>query len=602
MRPRDDRPVPAHWIRPNEVTRVPRRHIVIDCEAHSTPTERGEIQTFRLAVGAFDHQDRKGTKHQPTQWGRFTDAKALWEWVDGCTVKGRRTVLVAHNLAYDLRISEAFIHLPAMGWELEMIRLDRGQAWAQWRCDGRALAMIDSVSWFGSSLETVGKLVKLGKLDLPTEEDTDEAWFARCTRDVEILREAWRRVLDWVEVEDMGNWKPTGAGQGWASFRHKWLTHKILHHGIEEVAGHEREAAWTGRCEAWKHGDLGLEPWYELDFQSAYTAIAFDCEVPVRLSGRLSPSECKRFLKGVEGRCALLHVEVTTESPTVPTRGPHGILWPVGTFTSWLWDVEAREVERDGGTIRILGGWSYRTAPALRAWAGWVLDRLDDDAGSFDPVLRLVVKGWSRSVVGRFGSRWAQWEPYGEAHGPDVTLSTLIDGDTKVSHRTLTLGTKMMIEGDVTDAPDGAVHVMSYIMAVARVRLLTAMRIAGLDHVAYVDTDGLLVDAEGLARLNAAALPGLRVKSAWSHVEVLGPRQLILDGKLRAAGVPGKAVRTGARSWSGEVWRSLGGSLAQGEQDRVVLTERTWVMRGVDTRRAHLADGATAPVRLPAPL
>lgn len=598
MRPRDDRVVPAHYIRRNETTRVPRRHIVIDCEAHTVEGAGGQVQTFRLAVAVFDHQDRKGTPHQPPQWGEFSSPDDLWAWVDARAVKGRRTVVVAHNLAYDLRISEAFRCLPALGWSLDMIRLDQGSAWAQWKRDGRTLAMCDSVSWFGASLETVGRLVRILKPELPAEDDSHEAWLARCRADVEILRTAWRRVLDWIEDADMGNWKPTGAGQGWAAFRHKWMTHRILHHDIEEVASYEREAAWSGRCEALRHGDLGLGPWYEVDFTSAYASVARDVDVPTRLMGRISPSECQRFLRGVDGRSALLRCEISTEAPSVPTRGEDGILWPVGTFTSWLWDVEAAEVIRDGGTVKILEGWMYHSAPALRAWAEWVLARLDDSAEDFDPVLRLIVKGWSRSVVGRFGSRWAKWEPFGEAHGPDVTLATMTDADSGVTSRTLTLGSEMMVEGAKSDAPDGAVHVMSYIMAVSRCRLLAAMRVAGADHVAYVDTDGLLVDADGLAALAEVEIPGLRLKATWAHVEVLGPRQLILDGRLRASGVPSKAVRTGERTWAGEVWRSLGGSLALGQTDRVVVQDRSWTMRGVDRRRIHLADGATAPIRL----
>jgi hypothetical protein len=577
---------------------VPRRHIVLDSEAYCIDGPGGQVQTFRLAVACFDHQDRKGTPHQPPEWDAFFDTSRIWEWVTARTRKGRRTVLWAHNLAYDLRITRAFVHLPMLGWEIDAVRLDRGSAYVQWRKDGATLAMCDSVSWFGASLEVVGKLVGIGKLDLPAEDDTQDAWLRRCRRDVEILRAAVRKALGWIEDDDMGNWKPTGAGQGWAAFRHKWMTHRILHHDVDAVAAHEREAAWTGRCEAWRHGDLGLGPWHELDFTAAYAHVARDVSVPTRLMGRLSPSEAKRFLRGVEGRSALLLVEVTTEAPVVPTRGEKGVLWPVGTFQSWLWDVEAVEVLREGGHLKILQAWQYRSAPALQAWAEWVLARLDDPSTVFDPVLRLIVKNWSRSVIGRFGSRYTDWESFGEAHGPDVTLSTMSDGDTGEVTRTLTLGPEMYVESAPRDAPDGAVHVMSYVMAVTRCRLLTAMRVAGLDNIAYVDTDGLLVNDAGAANLASTPLPGLRSKATWSHVEILGPRQLVLDGKLRAAGIPSRAVRTGPQTWSGEIWRSLGGSLAQGQTDRVVVQDREWTLQGTDNRRLHLPGGVTAAIRL----
>ena len=39
--------------------------------------------------------------------------RELWEWIDQRCQKRARTVLVAHNLAYDLRISDAFGWLPA---------------------------------------------------------------------------------------------------------------------------------------------------------------------------------------------------------------------------------------------------------------------------------------------------------------------------------------------------------------------------------------------------------------------------------------------------------------------------------------------------------
>lgn len=571
----------------------------IDTEAHRVDDGTVETQTFRLAVAAFDAQPRKGSAPKPTAWGRFRSPEELWQWVTDRTIRGRSTILWAHNLAYDLRVSDCFRVLPELGWELSFVRLDKGQAQADWRNNGRSLRMVDSSSWFGASLEKVGALVGVGKADMPRASATDDDWFAYCQRDVTVLREAVLKALRWVEEWDLGNWKPTGAGQGWAAFRHRHLTHPILHHGLDAVAAVEREAAWTGRCEAWRHGDLGVGPWHEVDFVSSYATVARDLDVPVRLLGRCSPSEARRHLDGREGRAALLHCEVATEVPVVPTKGPHGICWPVGRFSSWLWDIEAAEVVNTGGGVKITAAWLYDTAPALRQWAMWVLDLLDADAQTLHPLLRLVVKNWSRSVVGRFGSQWRTWEPFGETHGPDVALSLVSDADSGSTARMMTLGGRVLMEGERTDAPDGAVHVMSYIMAAARCRLLAAMRVVGADHLAYVDTDGLLVDTEGLRRIDAAQVPGLRLKASYGHVEVLGPRQLVLDGKLRAAGIKKGAIRTANGTWEGRVWRSLAGSLSQGELDRVTIADREWVLSGTDNRRAHLDGGRTAPLRFP---
>jgi hypothetical protein len=577
---------------------MPRRWVTLDSEAYRNAGPKRELHSFRLAVASFDHQERRGAPWKGTDTGIFHDPTALWKWVDGTCVDGKRTVLVAHNLGYDLRVCQAFTELPALGWSVEMIGLDRGSTWASWRNGPRSLTMVDSMSWWGCSLERVGELLGVAKKPLPADDDSDELWQARCMLDVAILRCAWLRTLDWLERGDFGTWKPTGAGQGWAAFRHRWMDTRILHHGVPSVAAAEREAAYMGRCEAWKWGRLKGGPFTEWDFEAAYANICADTDLPVRMLGHLGPRGSERALDGAEGRRTLVRATVTQSAPIAPTRGPHGILWPVGSFSGWYWDIELAEVRRSGGTVEAHEGWSYEALPALRTWASWVLDRLGDVGGPTDPLARLVIKGWSRSLVGRFGSRWAEWEPYGEAGEPGVHLSTVRDVDADRTFRMLTLGDRCIAEADAFDAPDGAVAVMSYVMTVGRLRLLALMALAGVENVAYVDTDGILCNAAGSNALRGIAPRGVREKSRYARVEVLGPRQVVLDGKLRAAGVSTGARRVAPDRWAGEVWQGMGAALASGDPGGVAVTPRTWRLRGTDHRRLHLPGGETAPIAL----
>lgn len=575
---------------------MPRRWITLDTEAWRNTTAKGETQTFRLGVAAFDHQARKGDPWAPSELGRFSDPYTMWQWVDARCKDGKRTILLAHNLGYDLRVGQAFTWLPKLGWTLEIIRLDGGSTWASWRCGPRSLTMIDTVSWFGCSVEKLGDALGVEKLPLPSDEDSDALMFDRCTVDVRILQTAWLRTLDWLERGDFGTWKPTGAGQGWAAFRHRWMDTRILHHGVPSIAAAEREAAWTGRCEAWRWGRLPRGVWSEWDFECAYAHVAQDCDLPVRLQGHVGPRTAAKALESPSAGLNLVRATITQSVPVAPSRGSHGILWPVGTFTGWYWDIELQEVIRSGGTVECHEGWSYEAAPALRTWATWVLETLEAPMDRVDPMARLVVKGWSRSLIGRFGSKWAEWAEYGEAHEPGVHLSVVRDVPADRTFRMLTLGDRCIAEGESTDADDGAVAIMSYVMTVARLRVLAAMAVAGVDHLAYVDTDGVLVDRVGADRLSEAQIPGLREKSRWRKVEVLGPRQIVLDGQLRAAGVSRRAVRVGPESWAGEVWQGLGAALATKNTAAVAVTARTWRLRGTDHRRAHVAGGHTEPI------
>jgi hypothetical protein len=590
--------IPPHYLRHNQTTRLPRRHVVLDTEAVETSTGSGRTQTFRLACAAFDHQTKAGRGWRPTERATFTTAEALWAWIDGRARDGQRLVVVAHNMAYDLRISDAFTILPSRGWRLDMVRLDGGAAWCSWRQGKRSMVCVDSVSWFGVGLEQVAQAMGTGKRALPSQAAGLDEWEQRCATDVELLRAAWRRVLDWIEAADLGNWKPTGAGQGWAMFRHRHLTHRILHHACAPIAAVEREAAYAGRCEAWRWGKLPAGTWTEWDFQAAYARVAEECDVPVHLAGHLGPRGAQRALGGLDGATALVQATVATETPTVPLRANGGILWPVGRFEGWWWAEELAMAAAAGATVDCHQGWRYATAPALRSWAGWVLDTLAAPSCEVDPVCRLVVKGWSRTTVGRFGAQWAGWDDIGESHGGDVRLMHVGSGDPFAVTRWMMVGGRTYAEGDRYDAPDGAPQIMSWIMAACRIRLWAAMGAAGLGNVAYVDTDGLLVNDTGSEALEAAGLPGLRPKARWRSGEVLGPRQLVLGGKLRAAGIPLAAVRVGPRTWEAEIWRSLPASIREGEVDRVVITDRRFVLRGTDRRRAHGPGGVTAAVRV----
>ncbi len=592
----NDQPDRPHTIKRNELTRLPRRWIVLDTEAIRVKSGKGEVQTFRCGHASFDFESKKGRGWAPTEYADFESPRELWEWVDSKTVLRGRTVVVAHNLAYDLRIADAFTVLPELGYRLDMIRMDGGAAWCQWRRDGRSLAMTDSVSWFGCSVDRLAQLEGMVKPRLPRADASDAEWLARCRADVAILRAAWLRTVNWCEDADLGNWKPTGAGQGWAAFRHKHLTHPILHHSWPRLAAMEREAAWTGRCEAWRHGRLPRGPWTEYDLESAYTHVAEDCDVPTRLIGHVGPRTAERALEGPVSESILARVVVSTDVPTVPARSTWGVWWPVGRFETILWENELRLARENGATVEVLDAWRYRRAPALRQWASWILDLLDLPASELHPTLRAVVKGWSRTTVGRFASRWSEWEHFGDSMGGRILLADSQDPDTGERTRLMSLGDRTLIEGDKRDAPDSAVFVMSWVMAECRVRLWRVLVAAGRENVAYCDTDAVIVNPEGARRLEAAQVPGLRVKGQWGSVEILGPRQLVLNGKLRAAGVPARAVRNGAYGWRGEVWRSLPASIGAGEIDRVVVRDREWRITGVDHRRAHLDGGLTAPI------
>lgn len=587
-----------HWIPANESTRSPNAYVYVDTEARRDLRVGVEDQSWRLGVAAFDHRPRSDSPWLERQWIETLEVDQLWDQLEAWAPHNARTVMVCHNLAYDLRISQAFHQLPARGWDLQLLRLDAGQAQAVWRKGRASLVCIDSTSWLPLSLRKVSALVRKAKPELPNEEAPDSVWLERCRADVEILAEAWQRIVSWIEARDLAAWKPTGAATGWGAWRHSHYTHKILAHGDPELRDFERAGAATGRCEAWRHGELARGRWTEWDYRHAYASIAAESDVPVRLRSRRDVTRLATLEGWSAGSGVLARVEVTTEVPTVPAFLDGRWCWPVGTFETSLWWPEIQQALDHGATVKPSHAARYDMAPALRSWARWIIGLVQGEGDGADPVVAAVAKGWSRSVIGRFGMRYVDWSELGILPTFAIRAGVYRDDDTGATGRTLQIGHRLMVESGLSDGDDSAPQVMSWIMALGRVRLWRAMQAAGLETLAHVDTDGLLVDRAGSDRLELAQLPDLRRKRSWDHVQVLGPRQVVLDRSPRIQGLPRGAVQVGAYEWRGEAWERLGGALRAGRSDSVRVVTRTVRVRGRDARREETVDGATVPVRV----
>lgn len=595
------RPSTGHYIRSNESSRLPRRHVVIDTEATWNEGAAVEEQTWRCASAVFMHlTDRDNWRVRQVN---YTDIDLMWKEIQAYTRPKRRTIMWAHNLAYDLRTSAALVKMEAPPWRLEDIRLASQGTWAKWSDGSRTLFGVDSASVWPCSLAKIARALGESRPDLPTGDDMD-AWLARAAADAAVLAVAVREYMTWLRDADMGTWQISGPGQSWAAWRHKFYTHKILVSDDLGARAAERRAMWTGRAEAWVHGTDTQARVHDLDFKNAYARIAHELAVPVRQASVKEGVDLAEALGLTKRYAVLAECTVRTEAPTVPTAHEGRILWPVGQFRTVLWDPELRLLQETGADVEIGRVWLYRKAPALKAWAAWILEELDRPGADLPEWRRLVLKHWSRALIGRFAMRYKAWTEAGEHPDYAVRVERIgAVGDERPVDM-LHIGHRMMTLSDEIDGANAVPSITGYIMSEARRRLWNATQRIGPEHVLYVDTDSVLVDSAGLARYREVAhepdLAGLRLKGQARGWSIAGPRQLVIGGQPRIAGVPKNARRTGEWRFEGETWRGLGESIHRGEADRVTVTQRVWRVRGTDKRRAGPRSGPTVPIRLEA--
>jgi hypothetical protein len=592
-----------HYVKENRANRIPRHHVFVDAEAMSTREGRRETQRFRLAVACF-HAQPKGRKAKE-RWQRFTDPTALWSAVSDFCGPRHRTVVWAHNLGYDVRVGEALVTLPRLGWRLVAHNMANRGTWLCWSRGDSSLVMVDSSSVFPTTLAQVGKTLGMGKPELPSTLDTDAEWFARCEADVAILRASVLAYLRWLEREDLGNWQWTGAGQSWAAFRHRFMTHKMLVHADIDALAAERRAMWTGRCEAYWHGSMLREVLHEWDMATAYARVAQATDVPVRLSGPMpATADYRRYLDR-RGLALLARCTVNTPAPVVPAERNGRILWPIGEFETTLWDVEIRAALDAGATVTVHRGWLYRTAPALREWASWVLAMLDAPDNVCSALEKTVVKHWSRALIGRLAMTHTSWAQYGRLPTVDTRRWTCVDRDTMSTVDMLQVGTEIFEQEGVDEWDESMPMVTGYIQAVCRVWLWNIIQALPPRSIVYVDTDSVFTTDHHYSDFARVAADlsgyGLRLKRSWDGFTITGPRQIVTGDRVRVAGLPTRARRTGRDTFTGEVWESLTKAMKEGRFREVRVEARDWQLRGVDRRRVSKGLGWTAPVAVEHP-
>lgn len=601
---------PTHYLRHNLQNRQPRRHIFLDTEADVTydPDHSQQEQSWRLGVARYVDADPRRKAPAVTDVD-YRGLGPLWRDVSAFTRRGSRTLLWAHNLAYDLRISQGLIALPQLGWSLEAIVLDGQSCWARFKMDDRTLIMCDFTSWASIPLARIGGLINLPQVLFPADATDERSLFERCRRDVEILSEAVMSTLQWVESNDMGNLQITGTGQAWNCFRHRFLNERILVHDHPVARMMERKAIWTGRTEAFRHGRITTPTW-EYDLPRAYATIARDVTLPTVWQGWLPRLSVEKFKALTSTRSMLSDCVIETTKPIVPSfRNGGGIFWPVGKFRSTLWDCEISALlQHDSGArVRLYRTQVYTRTPCLRDWAAWILARLaplaEGDAHPDTPLQRVILKQWSRSLIGRFALQYRSWEPMGTADTSDLWVSELTGPGVGSNGQLMQVGHDILELGKLTESENSLPQLTGYITAMCRVRLYDLMCSAGHANVLYTDTDSLIVNAAGRrnleARIAADGAYGLVLKHEIDDLDLQGPRQLTVNGERRFSGVPKKAQPAGNGEVLGEVWEGLGEALRNGRSGKVLVHERKFELKGQrDRRREWMPDGSTRPLHV----
>jgi hypothetical protein len=593
-----------HSLSGNKREWSPRRVLLLDTETRQVEHEGGTVMPLRLWVLRLVRRD-VGSRHAwrtRTWWGRR--GADLVVALDEALTSGASHWLFAHNLGFDLATTRLPDHLAASGWEWTQGTVTGGSMWMQWRRDPHHLTLVDSFSHLPSSLERIGESLGVGKLPRPDDDADEQAWLDYCLRDVDILATAVCQLLDWWDHERLGNFAITGAQTGWNAWRH-YGTRPVVHISADPRAREfARGAAHGGRRQVWRYGDLHDGPFAEVDMTLAHAHVCRDRRLPVALAGWRESVPLDDPVWRSPTLALVADCTIETDRPVYPVPTSAGVLYPVGRFTTRLAWPELDEARRRGELLAVGRALVVRLGCELQEWFDRLVYRLRARPPLDPPMGWLAMKGWSRTLVGKWAARSAQlvaeWEDEGSAFHVEHGFWT----DPTISATTVSLGGRSRMYVRSGDADDAFPAVYAGVCSWQRLALRQLLEAIGADRVVHCNTDSVVArvpagvpltgdrDADLATLLRAwhvdpdvvAVLPPLVLKGVWPSLRIHTPDHLMLGegaGQRRlVAGPPRGAVETEPWFFHGDVWPGMPKQLTIGAAEEFRIERRTFDLRG----------------------
>ena len=639
-------PLHTHYLRHNKGERTPARIMVLDTESRLLETEPREVQALRCWVLRVLERTEGDFRPKTCTESSGTDLAAMVAAVAAPIKSGKPWRLYTHNLSYDLGLTRLPLRLLEQGWELGRHNLASEQPWAYLKTKSKGLWLCDSWTWFPVKLERLGEIVGLAKPALPAEDDTEAAWLARCRADVEILSAALLRAMAEWDRRNLGVWSITGPASGWNTLLHWPLrdreanrdfadlgklpakqhktSDRVLIAPDPQARSFEREALYSGRRDVWQVGRLAAGPWCEIDLKTAHLAICSSLALPYRRWAAFDCLELNDWRLGHSKAGLVARVLVRCSTPRYPLRLGGAVLHPVGEFETVLAGPEIEDAATRGEVVSIGRGYGYHLGRLMKGWAEWCLAVLNDTEGEIDPVFQPMVKGWSRTVPGRWAMLHAREVKSGPSYVKDWALEPITMGSPP--RRGYIFHVAKTWHQSVTDqeSDDAFPAVLAYIQSYCRLALNRMLDALPAGSIASCNTEGAWVTRNAvksfwsstpgnlasdihpdhwlppaLEMLGRETAPlGVQLKSTAVNLEVRSPQHHRADGRRMYSGIPSAALEVEPERFQFLTWPKLKGQIQKGDPRGYVREQRKVSLAGLPVSRWVYQDGHCEPVEV----
>lgn len=640
---------PCHYLRPNKRCTVPRQMVFVDTESTPIPNPNDPKRTvlqFRLGVACF--AVLRGRHLTRVDWLEFAEREKFWGWLIDRMRPKQATYLIAHNVGHDLTqlgfwdlLDANTFRLADDEWQNPILATASGQKKRGWhgllcandpptiiqvRHGNCTLTCLDTMNYCPAPLWQLGESIGLPKMAMPDYAASDEDWTRYCRRDVEVIKEWFRRLLVWWKESDLGDFRFTTAGLAWSAYRHRFMDGETLSdrhdtpegpmdtgrkaHGRILIHGHraatklERAAYYGGEVRCWRHGGV-QGPVYVYDVCSLYPYVMSTYHLPCRLTDYFSGGTPGGDVLPHDDRIGIAHVLIESDTLAYPRNDKGHTHYCIGKYWTCLAGEELRLAVARGHVIAWGESAWYEGADLFSGYVDYFFGRKSAAEQKGDEAERLFSKLLSNSLAGKFGQHQSRWvdAPENEAYKrwgewyKDASPTGVPQLWRAVAHHT-----QRYTKGE--EPMDSFPAISACINAAGREVMRGLREMAGSANVYYQDTDCIHISDAGhdallpLLTVHTPHLGQLALKGVYSWARYYGLKHYELDGKLTAGGIKSRAKEIGRMVYEQEEWPRLPSVLMSRPRDQIEIVKRTITLSDCHPGGTALPDGAVKPLEV----
>lgn len=593
---------PCHWLSRNRKSKRPGLLLFVDVEANiEHQAERLQDHTFRLGVGcACLYTPGEGL--QELEWRTLAAPRMFWEWLEQLSTDHERITIVAHNIDYDARVLRLFWYLPRARWEPTFCVMAPSCTFFVFERDDHKIELLDNMNLWPMPLATLGESIGIHKVDVDFTTCDDDLLLEHCKADVKILVETWSQWLAFLDAHNLGDFGITVGRQAFNAYRHSFMPCKIGIHNNALATSLERDAYRGGRVECFRVGKLPPGRYYKLDANGLYAAMMSWYPYPRKLVKVIQNVSVEYLDHLLDKYLIIAQVALDTKEPKYPYNVSGRNAYPTGNFLTTLTTPEL-QIARIADEIQGIGYLAlYEPADIFSKYIAFLTPLRQKYKQQGLLAKSLMCKLLRNSLQGKFGQKGHKQTVLTSAPIDTVAVRRWVDGETGAQCTDWTFGGKTIRQHNTGEAFDSFPAIPAHVAAYARLYMWSLIEMAGRDHVYYIDTDSLLVDAEGYKRLagmiDSQRLGYLKLEGEATDVEIYAKKDYRFGDKVTLKGIRETATELSPGVFEQWHFTTLRYAFAAGNLDNVQVHKARKELRRSVVAGTVCTDGTVKPLRL----